>query len=137
MTQIALKYQPDIDEPYMSERQLTYFKEALLDWLDKVSFANDQYAQQLYRETGRAPDLLDESVEVMNRTMALLNGQRSHQIIRQIKAALQRIEDGSYGYCLSSGEEIGLQRLLAWPVATLSVEAQEMHERRVRQFQSS
>lgn len=137
MTQIALKYQPDIDEPYMSERQLTYFKEALLDWLGKVSFANDQYAQQLYRETGRAPDLLDESVEVMNRTMALLNGQRSHQIIRQIKAALQRIEDGSYGYCLSSGEEIGLQRLLAWPVATLSVEAQEMHERRVRQFQSS
>ena len=135
MKQQALKFKPEVDEPYMSERQLDYFKNLLVDWLNKVSLENGQYAQQIYRETSRAPDLLDESVEVMNRNMALLNGQRSRQIMRQINAALKRIEDGSYGYCLSSGEEIGLQRLLAWPVATLSVEAQELHERRTRQFQ--
>jgi len=136
MGNMALKYQPKSDEPYMSERQMAFFKEKLLSWREIVATESGQYAAQIQQETLRIPDPIDQSVEVMNRNMALLNGQRSRLIIQQINTALGRIEDGSYGYCLSSGEEIGLRRLLAWPIATLSVEVQELHERRMRQYSS-
>jgi DnaK suppressor protein len=106
----------------------------LLDWLHQVKTENSKYTSQIHEETARSADLLDQTVELISRNMALVNGQRSSKIIEQIKAALKRIEDGSYGYCLSTGEEIGLKRLLAWPIATLSVEAQELHEKRMRQF---
>lgn len=129
---MAFNYHPSVDEPYMSTCQLAFFKQKLLSWRDKVLAENNQYTFQLLQEIPIVPDQLDQSVEAMNRNMALLNGQRSRIIIQQINAALKRLEDGSYGYCLSSGEEIGLRRLLAWPITTLSLEAQELHERRLR-----
>jgi DnaK suppressor protein len=78
----------------------------------------------------RLPDLVDQSVKNMSREMTLVNAQRSRLLVAQINAALRRIEDGSFGYCLASGEEIGLKRLRAWPIATLSVEVQEDREQR-------
>jgi DnaK suppressor protein len=131
---MALQSQPNFDGAYMSQEQLNYFKQQLLDWLNQVETDNTQYTSQILAETARTADLLDQSVELISRNMALVNGERSNKIIEQIKAALKRIEEGSYGYCLSTGEEIGLKRLLAWPIATLSVEAQELHEKRMRQF---
>ena len=134
MGTIALDDLPSIDEPYMSKLQLAFFKQKLSDWLNTMVIENGLYAAQIYEESARTADLLDLTVEVMNRNLALVNGQRSDKLIQQIRAALQRIEDGTYGYCLRTGEEIGLKRLLAWPIATLSVEAQELRERRMRQF---
>jgi DnaK suppressor protein len=134
MGTIALDDLPSVDEPYMSKRQLAFFKQKLRDWLNTMVIENGLYAAQIHEESSRTADLLDQTVEVMNRNLALVNGQRSDKLIQQIRAALQRIEDGTYGYCLSTGEEIGLKRLLAWPIATLSVEAQELRERRMRQF---
>jgi DnaK suppressor protein len=134
MGTIALDDLPSVDEPYMSKRQLAFFKQKLRDWLNTMVIENGLYAAQIHEESSRTADLLDQTVEVMNRNLALVNGQRSDKLIQQIRAALQRIEDGTYGYCLRTGEEIGLKRLLAWPIATLSVEAQELRERRMRQF---
>ena len=131
---MAMKSQPNFDGAYMSEKQLDFFKQKLLDWLNQVETENTQYTSQILAETARTADLLDQTVELISRNMALVNGQRSGKIIEQIKAALKRIEEGSYGYCLSTGEEIGLKRLLAWPIATLSVDAQEQYEKRMRQF---
>lgn len=134
MKNLQLKYEENADEMYMSAEQINFFKEKLLHWRNTMLAENDLYKTQLLRENTRLPDILDQSVEVMNRTMVVLEGQRSRMIIQQIAAALKRIEEGSYGYCLQSGEEIGLRRLLAWPIATLSVEAQEQQERRQRLF---
>lgn len=134
---MALQSQPNFDGAYMSEKQLDFFKQKLLDWLNQVETENTQYTSQILAETAPIADLLDQTVELISRNMALVNGQRSSKIIEQIKAALKRIEEGSYGYCLSTGEEIGLKRLLAWPIATLSLEAQEQHEKRMRQFNAA
>ena len=134
METMCWKYRPRENEPYMSARQINFFREQLLKWRALILRENSQYNSQLNQEMPHLADILDRSVEIMNRNMALLNGQRSRKILLQIGEALERIEDGSYGYCLQSGEEIGLRRLLAWPIATLSIDAQELLERRKRQY---
>ena len=117
---------------YMSTEQVDYFRQRLMAWRETVLNKNDQYNALIQSNPARLPDVIDQSVENMSRDMTLLNAQRSRRLVEQINAALKRIEDGSFGYCLVSGEEIGLQRLLAWPVATLSVDVQEDQERRQR-----
>ena len=128
------KERPTETESYMCIRQIAWFRVYLQSWRELLISENIRNRQQLNRESQPFADILDQSVENAIRHMAAVNGQRSRQTIRQIDAALQRIEQGSFGYCLRSGEEIGLQRLLAWPIATLSVEAQEYLERKSRHF---
>jgi len=119
------------EEPYMSDAQVRYFRQRLLSWREAVLKKADQCDALLQQERQtRLPDLIDQSVESMSREMTLLNAQRSRRLVEQINAALVRINEGSFGYCLISGEEIGLRRLQAWPIATLAVDVQEQQERR-------
>lgn len=124
---------PSENEPYMSERQIAYFRRQLLQWRELVERETSSCRQELTREQDENGDIIDRSVVLMAQRMALLNGQRTQNLLMRIDAALQRIDSGKFGYCLRSGEAIGLRRLLAWPVATLSVEAQEELERMSRQ----
>lgn len=114
---------------YMSTEQLDYFRQRLEEWRETVLAKTDEYSTLMQQDPVRLPDLVDQSVKNMSREMTLVNAQRSRLLVAQINAALKRIEDGSFGYCLASGEEIGLKRLRAWPIATLSVEVQQDRER--------
>ena len=125
-------YRPHENEPYMSQRQTEYFRRHLLQWRDLVLRQTLNCRSELNRERDESGDIIDRSVELMSQRLALLNNQRAQLLVERINAALARIEAGRYGYCLHTGEEIGLQRLLAWPIATLSIEAQEALERRHR-----
>lgn len=116
---------PSEEEPYMCEQHRSYFRAQLTQWRDFLVNESRRRHKQLHRENSGVPDIIDQVAENTSRNNAYINGQHSLLLIRQIDAALERIEDGSYGYCLQSEEEIGLRRLLAWPIATLSIEAQE------------
>ncbi|MFO7831044.1 MAG: TraR/DksA C4-type zinc finger protein [Desulfuromonadaceae bacterium] len=115
---------------YMSTEQLDYFRQRLEEWRETVLAKTDEYSTLMQQDPVRLPDLIDQSVKNMSREMTLVNAQRSRRLVAQINAAIERIRDGSFGYCLASGDEIGLKRLHAWPIATLSVEVQEDRERR-------
>ncbi len=125
-------YRPSDDEPFMNERQLEYFKQKLMDWKDEILRESRETVTHLQKETENHPDLADRATSETDRALELRTRDRQRKLISKIDEALRRIEDGSYGYCEETGEPIGLARLEARPVATMSVEAQERHERRER-----
>jgi len=125
-------YRPSEDEPFMSERQLAYFKAKLLAWKDEILRESKGTVVNLKAETENHPDLVDRASSESDRALELRTRDRQRKLISKIDEALRRIEDGSYGYCEETGEPISLGRLEARPTATLSVEAQERHERRER-----
>ncbi|MCF8505621.1 MAG: RNA polymerase-binding protein DksA [Caulobacter sp.] len=125
-------YRPSDDEPFMNERQLEYFKKKLLGWKDEILRESRETVTHLQKETENHPDLADRATSETDRALELRTRDRQRKLISKIDEALRRIEDGSYGYCEETGEPIGLPRLEARPVATMSVEAQERHERRER-----
>lgn len=120
------------DDAYMSERQLDFFRQRLLDWREQLTRESHSSLQRIRTSESEGGDLIDRSVQDNNRTLDFIARRRNEEMIRKINASLRRLDEGTYGYCLESGEEIGLERLLAYPVATLSVEAQEIFERRQR-----
>ena len=125
-------YRPAEDEPFMNERQLEYFRRKLKAWKQELL---DQSAETLegLQDSGRnVPDLADRASEETDRALELRTRDRQRKVVSKIDAALRRIEDGSYGYCEETGEPISLKRLDARPIATLSLEAQERHERKER-----
>lgn len=125
-------YRPSDDEPFMNERQLAYFKQKLLDWKEGILQESRETVTHLQSETENHADLADRASSETDRALELRTRDRQRKVISKIDEALRRIEDGSYGYCEDTGEPIGLQRLEARPIATLSLEAQERHERRER-----
>jgi DnaK suppressor protein len=125
-------YHPTEDEPFMSERQLEYFKQKLLDWKDDILRESRETVTHLQAETENHPDLADRASSETDRALELRTRDRQRKLISKIDDALRRIEEGVYGYCEETGEPIGLARLEARPIATLSLEAQERHERRER-----
>jgi DnaK suppressor protein len=125
-------YRPSDDEPFMNERQLEYFKKKLFAWKDEILRESRETVTHLQKETENHPDLADRATSETDRALELRTRDRQRKLISKIDEALRRIEDGSYGYCEETGEPIGLARLEARPVATMSVEAQERHERRER-----
>ena len=125
-------YRPSDDEELMNERQLEYFKQKLLAWKDEILRESRETVTHLQKETENHPDLADRATSETDRALELRTRDRQRKLISKIDEALRRIEDGSYGYCEETGEPIGLARLEARPVATMSVEAQERHERRER-----
>ena len=125
-------YRPTDDEPFMNERQLKYFRQKLLNWKDDILRESRETVSNLQAETENHPDLVDRASSESDRALELRTRDRQRKLIAKIDDALRRIEDGSYGYCEDTGEPIGLARLEARPTATLSVEAQEAHERRER-----
>ena len=126
------EYRPREDEPFMNERQLQYFRQKLLDWKEDILRESRETLTHLQSETENHPDLVDRASSETDKALELRTRDRQRKLISKIDEALRRIEDGSYGYCEETGEPIGLARLEARPTATLSLEAQERHERRER-----
>lgn len=125
------EYRPSEDEPFMNERQLAYFRKKLLAWRDEILRESKETLDHL-QETEYHPDLTDRATHESDRGIELRARDRQRKLIAKIDAALERINNGTYGYCEETGEPIGIKRLEARPIATLSLEAQERHERRER-----
>jgi DnaK suppressor protein len=125
-------YHPSEDEPFMSERQLEYFKKKLQNWKEDILRESRETVTHLQAETENHPDFADRASSETDRALELRTRDRQRKLIAKIEEALRRIDDGAYGYCEETGEPIGLARLEARPIATLSLEAQERHERRER-----
>ncbi|TMM48048.1 RNA polymerase-binding protein DksA [Qipengyuania marisflavi] len=123
-------YVPSADEEYMSAQQLDYFRMLLLEWKRTIHNASDHTLQLLQDGPIREPDLNDRASSETDWGIELRTRDRQRKLISKIDSALRRIDEGEYGYCEVTGEQIGLMRLIARPVATMTVEAQEAHERR-------
>ena len=122
-------YRPSADEPFMSERQLAYFQQKLLSWKDNILRESRDTLKGLQSESLREPDVTDRASSETDWSIELRTRDRQRKLIAKIDAALRRIADGEYGYCEVTGEPISLARLEARPIATMTVEAQERHER--------
>ena len=125
-------YRPSDDEPFMGPRQKAYFRTKLQSWREEIIRQTRETLEGLHEESTQHADLADRATSETDRALELRARDRQRKLVSKIDAALARIEDGSYGYCEETGEPIGLRRLDARPIATLSVEAQERHERRER-----
>lgn len=128
------KYRPSEDEPFMSVRQREYFRRKLLSWRLELIKESSLTLIHLQEETGAEPDIADQASAESERSLELRTRDRERKLIGKIDAALQRLDGGKYGYCEESGEPIGLRRLEARPIATLSIDAQERHERREKVY---
>jgi DnaK suppressor protein len=127
-------YRPSQKEPFMNERQREYFRQKLLDWKEEILREARETLQHLQDENQNHSDLADRASSETDRAIELRARDRQRKLIAKIDAAIQRIDDGTYGYCEETGEPIALKRLEARPIATLSLEAQERHERRERVY---
>ena len=125
----SLAYQPRDDEPFMNARQLAYFKNKLQIWKEAILRESAETLTTLQNESLREPDVTDRASSETDWSLELRTRDRQRKLVAKIESALRRIEDGEYGYCEVSGEPISLGRLEARPIATMTVEAQERHER--------
>jgi len=124
------EYRPSEDEPFMNERQREYFRGKLLRWKEEILREARETLAHLQSENENHPDLADRASSETDRSIELRARDRQRKLIAKIDAALARLEDGTYGYCEETGEPISLRRLEARPIATLSIDAQERHERK-------
>lgn len=129
-TKLAADYVPGEDEPYMNENQQNYFRMLLLEWKKSIHSAADATLQSLQDGPIREPDLNDRASSETDWGIELRTRDRQRKLTAKISSALRRLDAGEYGYCEVTGDPIGLKRLIARPVATMTVEAQEAHERR-------
>src|SRR5215510_1276876 len=127
-------YRTTDKEPFMNDRQRDYFRQKLLAWKDDILKEAKETLQHLQDENQNHPDLADRASSETDRAIELRARDRQRKLIAKIDEALARIEDGTYGYCEETGEPIALKRLEARPIATLTIEAQERHERRERVY---
>ena len=129
MTKLPKNYKPTQKEKFMNAKMKEYFRQKLVSWKKDLLKESSQTINNLQNENEAKPDITDRASEEIDRSFELRTRDRERKLINKIDAALQRIEDGSYGYCDETGEPISIKRLEARPVATLSLEAQEMHEK--------
>ena len=129
MAKISKNYKPTQKEKFMNAKMKEYFKQKLLSWKNELLKESSQTLNNLQSDNEAKPDITDRASEEIDRSFELRTRDRERKLINKINSALQRIEDGAYGFCEETGEPIGLKRLEARPVATLSLEAQEMHEK--------
>jgi DnaK suppressor protein len=127
-------YRPSDDEPFMNERQREYFRQRLLKWKDDILRESKETLQTLASDSVPHADLADRASSEAERANELRARDRQRKLISKIDAALRRIEEGTYGFCEDTGDPISLRRLDARPIATLSIEAQERHERREKVY---
>jgi DnaK suppressor protein len=127
-------YRPTNAESFMNERQREYFRQKLMNWKEDILREARETLQHLHDESQNHSDFADRASSETDRAIELRARDRQRKLIAKIDAALQRIDDGTYGYCEETGEPISLKRLDARPIATLSIEAQERHERRERVY---
>ena len=127
-------YQPSENETFMNERQRDYFRRKLLEWKEQLLRESRETLAALQAENENHADIADRASSETDRAIELRARDRQRKLISKIDSALARIDDGTYGYCEETGEPISLKRLAARPIATLSIEAQERHERRERVY---
>lgn len=123
-------YRPAEDEPFMNDKQLEYFRRKLLNWKQELLAGSRDTIEGLQDGTRNIPDVADRASEETDRALELRTRDRQRKLVAKIDSALRRIDEGEYGYCDVTGEPISLKRLDARPIATMSLEAQERHERR-------
>jgi DnaK suppressor protein len=131
---LPVGYRPTETEPFMSDKQRLYFRNKLVAWKEEIVRQNRETLQVLHEDSAQHADLADRATSETDRALELRARDRQRKLIAKIDAALARIEEGTYGFCEETGEPIGLRRLDARPIATLSLEAQERHERREKVF---
>ncbi|KKB10549.1 molecular chaperone DnaK [Devosia geojensis] len=129
-----VEYRPTEDEPFMNPRQREYFRKKLETWKEEILRESRETLENLQEESQNHPDMADRASSESDRALELRTRDRQRKLIAKIDAALKRIEDGTYGYCEETGDPIGIARLDARPIATLSLEAQELHERREKVY---
>ncbi len=129
MTKLPKNYKPTQKEKFMNAKMKEYFRLKLVNWKNELLKESSQTLSNLQSENEAKPDITDRASEEIDRSFELRTRDRERKLINKIDAALLRIEDGSYGYCDETGDPISIKRLEARPVATLSLEAQEMHEK--------
>ena len=129
MNKLPKNYKPTQKEKFMNAKMKEYFRQKLVSWKKDLLKESSQTLNNLQNENEAKPDITDRASEEIDRSFELRTRDRERKLINKIDAALQRIEDGSYGYCDETGDPISIKRLEARPVATLSLEAQEMHEK--------
>ncbi|MDC0195002.1 RNA polymerase-binding protein DksA [Alphaproteobacteria bacterium] len=135
MTKLPKKYQPTQKEKFMNAKMKEYFRLKLIDWKNELLKESNQTLAKLQKEENTAkPDITDRAAEEIERSFELRTRDRERKLINKIESAIKKIEDGSYGYCEETGEPIGIKRLQARPIATLSLEAQEIHERKEKKI---
>lgn len=125
-------YRPVEDEPFMNERQIEYFRRKLMKWKEELVSDSKDTIETLQETTRNIPDVADRASEETDRALELRTQDRQRKLVAKIEAALRRIEEGEFGYCEVTGDPISLKRLDARPIATMSLEAQEQHERKER-----
>ncbi|WP_395816028.1 RNA polymerase-binding protein DksA [Devosia sp.] len=130
----VLEYRPTEDEPFMNPRQREYFRQKLEAWKDEILRESRETLENLQEESQNHPDMADRASSESDRALELRTRDRQRKLIAKIDAALKRIDEGTYGYCEETGDPIGIARLDARPIATLSLEAQESHERREKVY---
>ena len=135
---MAKKYIPNAKEKYMCERQKTYFKKRLMDWRNEIVESNSKglYLNEIDHEIS-SPDIVDQATSQTEKTVEMRTLNRQIKLLSKIDRAIKKIKDNTYGYCEETGEPIGLKRLIARPIATLSIEAQEEHEKNEKIFVDS
>lgn len=133
-TDVLEEYRPSEDEEFMNPRQLAYFKDKLNAWKNEILEESKETLSNLQKDSQNHPDIADRASSETDRSIELRARDRQRKLISKIDSALARIEDGSYGYCEETGDPIGVGRLDARPIATLSLEAQERHERREKVY---
>ena len=127
-------YRPSDDEPFMNAQQREYFRRKLEQWKADILAEARETLEHLQTDSAHHPDLVDRASSETERSLELRTRDRQRKLISKIDAALRRLEEGTYGYCEETGEPISLRRLDARPTATLSIEAQERHERREKVY---
>ncbi len=135
-TLLSPDYVPSDDEEFMNSRMVAFFRNRLLDWRAELLRDTGQTIQNLQEDTRQEPDIADRASSETDRALELRTRDRGRKLIAKIDSALARIEDGSYGYCVETGEPISLRRLMARPIATMTLHAQERHERMERMRRS-
>ena len=132
---MAKKYTPNEKEKYMCEKQKMYFKKRLVDWKNEIIELNSKglYLNNVDHEIS-SPDVVDQAASQTEKTVEMRTLNRQIKLLSKIEKAIKKIKDNTYGYCEETGEPIGLKRLIARPIATLSIEAQEKHEKNEKIF---
>lgn len=134
-SRVPKNYKPTQKERFMSAKMKEYFRLKLIDWKNELLKESSQTLTNMQKEENTAkPDITDRASEEIERSFELRTRERERKLINKIEAALRRIKEGSYGYCEETGEPIGIKRLEARPVATLSLEAQEIHEKKEKKI---
>jgi len=129
------KYIPNEKEKYMSSKQRTYFKKRLMEWRNEIIESNNKnlYLKEVDHEIS-SPDIIDQASSQTEKTVEMRTLNRQRKLLSKIDKAIKKIDDNTYGYCEETGEPIGVKRLIARPIATLSIEAQEKHEKNEKIF---